>query len=250
MAEVLRLAKVKEAQTLHADFLLTETAKDCLRALHGIHAANEARFTMIAGTQGVGKTKALRHFASIEAHVYPFTVYRTEGTSSAVSEVLMRYFMGHEKSNGKSISTRREMLSERLGGRGYTLIFDEAHNFDPDGMEWLTMVAEAAGCSVAFVGGVELPFLVEKCQSLSGRIPFPVIIRNAAKEDAESVARNAGVVDPDALNLLAVISQSRGGLRNVALTVERARMLSPESEITANLIRKVAGSSLRDGVKA
>jgi hypothetical protein len=38
MAEIVRLAKVEEGPAAPLDFLLTDTAKDCLRALPGISA--------------------------------------------------------------------------------------------------------------------------------------------------------------------------------------------------------------------
>ena len=248
MAEIVRLAKVEDAPAEPMEFLLTETAKDCLRALHGIHAADGSRFAMIAGVQGVGKTKALCHFPTVEQNVYAFKIYKSEGTSSAISEILMDAFCG-EKPNGKSISARRNIPLKHWGNSRMTFLFDEAHNFEADGMEWVTQVAESAGWSVGFIGGADLPYLVEKCQSLSGRIPFPVIIRNAAREDAIAVAHNLGVTDHDAVHLLTLISQSKGGLRKVALTIEAASTFAREGDVTAEHIRKVAGNIGAQGGK-
>lgn len=248
MAEIVRLAKIEDSPPDPADFLLTETAKECLRALHAIHTASESRFTMIAGAAGVGKTKALQHFVGVESSAFPFTVFKTEGTSAAISEVLMRAWR-FQKPNGMSITARRDCLLRALGGRKMTLIFDEAQNFEADGMEWLTMVAEEAGWSVAFVGGADLPFLVEKCPSLSGRIPFPVIIRAAAREDALAVSQNLGVTDRDALNILGQVSQGKGGLRKVSLAIEAAQLIARGGEVTAEHVRRVVGTAALDGGK-
>ena len=140
------------------------------------------------------------------------------------------------KANGKSLTARRHCLLSLLGGRNMTLIFDEAQHFEAEGMEWLTQLAEDAGWSVAFIGGPDLPFLVEKCTSLSGRIPFPVIIRGTAREDAIAVALNLGVKDREAVHLLMQISQSKGGLRKVALAIEGARTCARGGKITAEHI--------------
>ena len=76
-----------------------------------------------------------------------------------------------------------------------------------------------------------------------------MIIRNAAREDAEAVARNLGIFDRDARNILSAVSQGKGGLRKVALAIEAAGMLARGGEITGDLIRKVAGATLQDGGK-
>ncbi len=104
------------------------------------------------------------------------------------------------------------------------------------------MLAEAAGWSVAFVGGADLPYLVEKCQSLSGRIPFPVILPSASRDDAAAIARNFGVTDPDAVHLLTLVSQTKGGLRKVALAIDGARSYARGGNVTAEHIRKVVGN--------
>lgn len=69
MAEHLMLANTEAPPIEAGAFMQTETALNIFQSRQLVELIGEAALTMIAGTPGVGKTKALEHFVDREEWV-------------------------------------------------------------------------------------------------------------------------------------------------------------------------------------
>lgn len=81
MANHLRIANTGIVRRAPGDWVETETAREILRSLDLVRAADDPAMTMIAGAPGIGKTIAAKRFCSDVGHdaVY-IQAARGEGT--------------------------------------------------------------------------------------------------------------------------------------------------------------------------
>lgn len=129
-AEHLRLAKAGEAlpQRGRDGFAMTETARNILRSLDLVRDIGGAAMTMIAGAPGVGKTKAVKHFAEqLGDRCIYFPAVCGEGTPGPLRTALPVSGMGRE--TFKTVSEAREILRDDIGPER-VLIVDEAQYLD------------------------------------------------------------------------------------------------------------------------
>lgn len=223
MAEVVQLAKPGAERPEPGSFVLTETARDILRSLRLVHEGDEARFTMVAGVPGIGKTRTLAEFEASETDVAHITFKRGEGKPSDVSEVLFQHYLYWVNPNGMSLPLRRKTLLPEIAKSARTLIADEAQHMDADGIEWLRGLAEEAGVSVAFAGDLRLPDLINPIPQLRSRMLRPITAIRASLGDVEALAAAWGVSDAKVVRALKAVADRDGGLRNVANVLQIGR---------------------------
>lgn len=241
MAEVIQLAKVGAQRPKPGTFVVTEAARDILRSLRLVHQGEGARFTMIAGLPGCGKSLSLKQFASAERDVDYIVFKSGEDKPSDVSEVLLRHFLPGEKPNGMSIPLRREKMMAKIAtGKWrprHTLLADEAQHMSAKGIEWLRGLAEDAGVSVAFAGDIRLAALIEPIPQLRSRLIRPVTIKDVSREDVHALAATWQIKDSDALALLQAAVEQPGALRNLVNVLDLAADFAGEAEISVQHVR-------------
>lgn len=241
MAKVIQLAKAGAQRPEPGAFVVTEVARDILRSLHLIHEGKGARFTMIAGLPGCGKSMSLKRFAAAENEVDYFTFKNGEDKPSDVSEVLFRHFLPGWNPNGKSIPRRREKLMEQIATSQWnpkrTLLADEAQHLSADGIEWLRGLAEDAGVSVAFAGDIRLAALIEPIPQLRSRLLRPVTINGVSKNDIGALAAAWKVAETDILTALQAAAKHPGALRNIANVLTLAADFAGNADISGQHVK-------------
>lgn len=237
MAEVVQLAKPGPDCPEPGGFVLTDTARDILRSLRLVHEGEDARFTMIAGVPGIGKTRTLAQFAASEEDVAHITFKRGEGKPSDVSEVLFQRYLHWVNPNGMSLPLRRKTLLMEAFGRCRTLIADEAQHMDADGIEWLRGLAEEAGVSIAFAGDLKLPDLINPIPQLRSRMLRPITATRASLGDVQALAGAWSVSDAKVVRALKAVADRDGGLRNVVHVLRVAADFADGGQIAAGHVQ-------------
>lgn len=243
MAEVVQIAKPDaggaSALPAQGEFILTEAASDILRSLALVHEGAAARFTLVAGAPGVGKTMAVKRFAEREARADRVEFKSGEGKPTDVSEVLFQRFLHWQEPNGKSLPRRRELLVEAC--RAIRLILaDEAQHLTAEGIEWLRGFAEDAGVSVAFVGDLRLDQLARSIPQISSRIVRPVVLKKVSARDVQALAATRSLLPagvPAILRALEAAAEKGGRLRNVDNVLHLAGLFAGSGPITAEHVR-------------
>ena len=237
MAEHLRLAKAGEAppQRGRDGFVMTETARDILRSLELVRDIGGAAMTMIAGAPGVGKTKAVKHFADqLGDRCIYIPAVCGEGTPWHFAQSLSRWWVSVERFN--SVVEARELFARYIGP-DRLLIVDEAQYLDQkpkysgmkgEAFEWLRGMAESGQFQLVLCGDLRLVPAVAAMPQLHSRVRAgrPVVIESVTTADVQAIASGTGFAMPDAISMLTAVARQKGGLRNVENVLRLARLFA------------------------
>lgn len=228
MADHLRLAKT-DSPPERGGFVMTDTARDILLTISIVRQLGAPNLGMIAGSPGVGKSEALKHFVAQEtANCLYIQAVRGEGTPWNFAGSLRRQVGRYVRDYGDQEQARHN-ISQAIAP-GTLLIVDEAQylNRKPkngekgDTLEWLRGLAETGGFPVILCGDMKLLGAVEAIPQLDSRIRSRTIIPRATRADVAAVARAYGFDDPLAVQALEAVAGQAGGMRNVQNVMEFA----------------------------
>lgn len=235
MAQLLRLATADTRPRMRSDHVETETGADIARSLELLRQVEGSAFTMISGAPGIGKTRALEVFcASMGYDAIYLTVAPHHGRPATLGSAILDRFSFH--SNGKSLDLIRKTVSAYVGW-GRVLVLDESQYLEKSGIEWLRVAAEDGGFKVVFCGDLALSDLVASIPQLQSRMLRPLTLRAASRADVAALMADAGISDPQSIDVLFGVARLKGGLRNVDHVLRLAELFAANGAVGLAEIR-------------
>lgn len=155
-------------------------------------ARASGRFTIIAGSPGVGKTISLTQYVK----ELPSTIYLcgSEFTNSTtiLDELITALNIKVSPTNRKS--HKASLIIERLKGSKRLIILDEADKCTKDAIDPLRTISERSGCGIALAGNHQLRTTMivgnNRYDLISDRVVFwPNLIEAISLDDCKSLLR-------------------------------------------------------------
>ncbi|HHE3594971.1 AAA family ATPase [Pasteurella multocida] len=234
-------------------FIETATAKQIFKTLEFAQIAN--CLATVYGASGVGKTKAIQHFSNQRANCWLVTASPARSTLSEILyEIALATGIGDAPRRKGKLS--RAILHKIKGTEGL-LIVDEADHLPYEALEELRILQEEANIGLVLVGNDKVYTRMKggispshEYARLWSRVAKNTSIQKAKKADTLAVAKAWGLEsDDEALNVMASITETGGGLRILTQTLRLAGMVAKGSNklITADLIAQARAELLGKG---
>jgi DNA transposition AAA+ family ATPase len=193
----------------------------------------------IVGQPGVGKTRALEHFAATTPATYLFTVSAISGNAVVkLFRELCGVFKIHD--GGTTISDIQHRLFN-YDFTGHVLLIDEAQNLKLQAIRELLFLNDLANLSVIFCGNKEVLKRVSTdtgaFAQISSRIPFREDIDCILDADADAIANGFGLEGMDAYGLARKIA-GKFHARGVVSVLTLAREFAGSKTLKAPDIRR------------
>lgn len=222
------------------DYIATPTADRVADTLSYAHTASDV--VVIYGGAGVGKTEAVRAYATRSPNVWISTA--TPASSSVVAALEdVADALGVQAPNGAARLHRA--VVKRMRGTFGLLIIDEAQNLDTKALDQMRSIHDATGCGLALVGneqvygsmtgGNRAPYL----DRLFSRVGQRLRLGKASNGDTDAIIQAWGVDAKDCIKSLRQIASTPGGLRSLTKTLRLASMYASADE------REVCCSDIR-----
>lgn len=195
------------------------------------YARETGRLVMVAGSPGVSKTASARQFKEN----YPRTWYAAmDATTAGVPTMLLEvlYAMGAQDARGTPMQLMREVCRRAAAAKGL-LIVDEGQHLSEKALETLRAINDKVEVGIAILGneaaysqvgatGVKAAFA-----QVSSRFAHRSYILAPDSRDAAALAQAFAEVNGEAITNKDVefcqqIAAKPGGLRNIAMTFEKA----------------------------
>ena len=169
-------------------------------------AFKQRAFGVVAGAVGVGKTRALKHYAERESGVYYVRAMHSMSVSVLLDELVTLTGATVHKTGRHGRGTQPERLAgvkRALDGRDALLILDEADHASDGALETLRYLSDEARVGVVLAGNASLKYLLADTAGKFGQITSRIVFRgpliNAISEtDAHAITRAAFAAYGDA----------------------------------------------------
>lgn len=208
-------------------FQPTRAAKKLFSVLH---YARRGKMAAAATSPGFGKTSALRQFAADVPNVFLATMApSTAGVQPMLTAILK--VMGEREVRGSPLMLS-DRIRERVAGAHAVLCLDDAQHLSEKALDELRGIHDLTGCGIALFGNAGLMERLEggnraiSHAQLYSRIGIKFMEIRAYPEDAQQLGRAWGIDDAGALDWLAKLSATGGGLRTVTQVIELAMFLA------------------------
>lgn len=211
--------------------------------------AREGRnFSVLSGYVGVGKTFALRQYASTTPNTHFFEATPTM-TVTAMVRLMAREVAGFSGSG--SVEDRLRAVVNELRGTDSLLIMDEAETLTPKTLQVLRRIRDLAGVGVVLAGTEHLAGIIRplhgQFDQIRSRTGFwPETLKQISREDAEALLQ-AGFGQEDLAEdfIEAMWTASQGSARmlveGLIAAVQRMRGDHP---LRAKLVKEIARKAL------
>jgi DNA transposition AAA+ family ATPase len=155
-------------------------------------ARETRRFSVIAGSPGVGKSKSLEHYAQLN----PNTIY-IEGSEFTTSSVVLDELieaLGIKLSSNNTKASKAKLIINKLNGSNRLIILDEADKCAADVCDPLRTISDRTGCGVVLTGNHQLRENIivgnNRYDLISDRVVFwPSAITAITLEDCSNLMR-------------------------------------------------------------
>ncbi len=204
-------------------FVETPSAHAYLLALR--YSQHGGKFGLIYGLSGAGKTRTVRHYATMRPNVWVMTASPAERTLVPFLKRLARAIGIANAGNGASEIT--DAIIAKVEGSGGLIVIDEADHVDLTAIEQLRFIHDQTRIGVVLVGNdvVYTQISGGTRQAEFARLYSRIGMRRQARctrEDIEAVARQMGVTGRDEIAFLKSIGLRSGAMRNVVQVVQQA----------------------------
>lgn len=168
----------------------------------------------VAGTSGIGKTSALKHYATEVPAVW-YCEFSEDTTSvySALAEVA--FALGMTDLPNRPDELRRAIVTRVKGTRGL-LICDEAQHLKDKGFEAIRTIHDRGGIGIVFAGHLDLMDKLKRLPQIAGRVSAPVRIGAAVPADVEALLAGWGFDCKHSRQFLRQYAGQSTGLRRIA----------------------------------
>lgn len=230
------------------DFVETPTAAGILNTLSYAQIAGDA--VLIVGEPGIGKTLALKQYATTRPNAWLATMSPdTRSPTAMLCE--LGTAIGIRDLAGGAAPMRRQIES-RIATTGGLLLIDEAQHLRPAALETLRTIHDRTGIGLALCGNVETSERIDGFAQLSSRIGKRMLLTRPAPADVAALAEAFGFAagGPEQA-FLEKIAQFVGGLRSVVKVCRLAAMYADEQTAGLTLAGlRAAWQNLNAGARA
>lgn len=218
----------------------TPLANRAVAALAHAHLAGD--LAVVYGAAGLGKTVAMRRYASLRPNVWTVTA---SGAACSVAAVLGRVAsaMGLRlDSRQRAASAVEAAVIERMSGSGGLLAVDEAQHLPTRSLEELRGLHDASGCGVALVGSD--PFWLQlsggrrpEFAQLFSRVGMRVRLGRPGSADVAALLDAWGLSGSGLEPAAAAIATRHGALRGLTKALVRAHAIAGGKALTEARLR-------------
>ncbi|ETS31935.1 DNA transposition protein [Photorhabdus temperata] len=210
------------------DFVQTKTVRQIWSALQ--YAQLAQCISVIYGSPGVGKTKALQQFVAERPNVWLITVSPSRASlSECLYELALELGLGDAPRRAGQLG---RAVRRKLRGTSGLLVIDEADHLDYPVLEELRILQEETGIGLALVGNHQVYAKLTGGSSRSvdfarlfSRIAKKVAILKTKKDDVTAIADAWGLGQQERA-LVQQLSERPGALRTVSHTLRLAAMFA------------------------
>ncbi|MDB6374908.1 AAA family ATPase [Photorhabdus bodei] len=210
------------------DFVQTKTVRQIWSALQ--YAQLAQCISVIYGSPGVGKTKALQQFVAERPNVWLITVSPSRASlSECLYELALELGLGDAPRRAGQLG---RAVRRKLRGTSGLLVIDEADHLDYPVLEELRILQEETGIGLALVGNHQVYAKLTGGSSRSvdfarlfSRIAKKVAILKTKKDDVIAIAEAWGLGQQERA-LVQQLSERPGALRTVSHTLRLAAMFA------------------------
>ncbi|WP_350306949.1 AAA family ATPase [Photorhabdus viridis] len=210
------------------DFVQTKTVRQIWSALQ--YAQLAQCISVIYGSPGVGKTKALQQFVAERPQVWLITVSPSRASlSECLYELALELGLGDAPRRAGQLG---RAVRRKLRGTSGLLVIDEADHLDYPVLEELRILQEETGIGLALVGNHQVYAKLTGGSSRSvdfarlfSRIAKKVAILKTKKDDVIAIADAWGLGQQERA-LVQQLSERPGALRTVSHTLRLAAMFA------------------------
>lgn len=196
---------------------------------------------VIAGGAGIGKTKALQHFAATNPNVWVATM---EPCSSTVYPMLgeLAEVMGITE---RVMTKLSRAIGRKVSGAGGLIIVDDAQHLDSRALDQLRALYDRYGVGIALVGNQTIYARLEgegrkaNFAQLFSRIGMRITQSKPRATDMCALISAWGVTGAEEVRLLKAIARKPGALRVMTKCLRLASMLArgAEEDLTSKHIK-------------
>lgn len=209
-------------------FVQTRTVKQIWSALQ--YAQLAQCISVIYGSPGVGKSKALQQFVRERPNVWLITVSPSRSSlSECLYELALELGVGDAPRRAGQLG---RVIRRKLRGTSGLLIIDEADHLDYPVLEELRILQEETGIGLALVGNNQVYSKLTGGNSrnvdfarLFSRIAKKVAILKTKKDDVKAISAAWGLGDRER-DLVTQLAERPGALRTVSHTLRLAAMFA------------------------
>ncbi|WP_245609647.1 AAA family ATPase, partial [Trabulsiella guamensis] len=200
------------------DFVETPTAQKIVTTLTWAQLAGT--IVLVYGNPGVGKTKAIRHYADCGNNVWHITASKSRSNElETLYELALKMGISNAPYRRGALS---RLLRERLPGTRGLIVVDEADWLSLDAVEELRILQEECGVGLALVGNHKVYDRLTGGQRsvdfarLFSRVSKKFVINTVSAGDVESFCDAWHVTGDDERKLLKAIARRPGALRSLS----------------------------------
>lgn len=236
----------------------TVTAREVMDALD--YARYTPTITVIYGSAGVGKTRAMEHFAETRKRTWLVTASPCCHTVVSLLSELVRVLgsMGSAQRAdvlyGEAMHLMRDPRRHGGGDINGLLIIDEAQHLKPPAYDTIRAFHDQAGIGIVYSGNEEVYSRIggkklSRLAQISSRVGMRVKLTQPKPEDVDMILEAHGISGRKEREYCQWVAVQDGGLRLLDHIVRPAKLaaLSAGTAVTAAML-KSAGKSL--GIEA
>ena len=212
------------------DFQETQSARSFTEILR--YAQVMPDIAVIAGTAGIGKTMAARHYAATNPNVWTATM---EPCSASVYPMLGE--LAEVMSITEKVQTKlSRAIGRKVEGTGGLVIVDEAQHLDARALDQLRALYDRYSVGIALVGNETVYARLEgegrkpSFAQLFSRIGMRITQARPRAADMCTLIAAWGVTGAEEVRLLKAIARKPGALRGMTKCLQLASMIAVGAE--------------------
>lgn len=231
----------------------TPTAKKVMDALD--YARYTPTIAVIYGSAGVGKTKALEHFAETRRNTWLVTASPCCHTTTSILGELMDKLGAYGSAQRADVLFREALrrmknpinLESDING---LLIIDEAQHMRPPAYDTFRAFLDQAGIGIAYAGNEEVYSRIggkkkSRLPQISSRVGIRVKLSQPEPEDVDMIMEAHGISGRKEREYCQWVASRDGGLRLLDYVIRPAKLSAMSENTAVNVyMLKVAGNVL------
>ena len=239
IASWLELREARQARPVNPGFVMTHTARQIMDDMTYAHVTQS--IAVIYGASGVGKSEALRHYASHNPNVWMVTASPCRSTlTECLYELAME--LGMEQAPRLRGPLARAVRRRLVGTEGL-IVIDEADHLDYPTLEELRILQEEVGIGLVLVGNNKIYTQLtggrrnEDFARLFSRIAKRRGIHKTKQNDVKAIADAWAITGQGERDLLQQISERPGGLRLLTKALKLAALYAKDEAINVQFLK-------------